>query len=176
MDSENLQQHDLEDGDSGRGYTNRNPDYNESSHPRDEAPEAISGETGYGAGAAGSIGQGSARTGISGAPGSTTETATDPGYASSNATDNATMSGGARQNDRADLRNAEDASRALGSSGEGARYSEANSTAAELANSDLGYASGYAGGSGTDEARGHETPADPEYGERQMGYEDDSNS
>ncbi|PZR95811.1 MAG: hypothetical protein DLM69_11300 [Candidatus Chloroheliales bacterium] len=128
------------------------------------ANEALTGQSGYGAGAAGSINQGSERTGVS----------TGPGYKSGNAEDNATMSGGAAQNDARDLGNAEAASQALGSSGEGARYSEANATAGELTNSDQGYASGYAGSSGADEARDFRTSSDPEYGERGMGYDDDS--
>lgn len=113
------------------------------------ANEALTGESGYGAGETGSINRGSERSGVS---------------------------TGAAQNDVPDLDNAEAAGKALGSSGEGARYSEANATAGELTSSDQGYATGYAGGSGADEARGFSAPPDPEYGERNMGYEDDNDN
>jgi hypothetical protein len=128
------------------------------------ADQAVTGASGYGAGETGSINRGSERTGVS----------TGPGYESSNADDNTTMSSGAAQNDFRDLGNAEAAGVVLGNTGTGASYSEANATAGELTNSDQGYASGYAGSSGADEARDFRTSSDPEYGERGMGYDDDS--
>ncbi len=127
------------------------------------ANEAISGESGYGAGETGSINRGSERSGVSSERGE-----------SSNADDHATSSGDAAQNKARELDNAEAAGEILANSGEGARYSEANVTAGELTNSDRGYGAGFAGGSGADEARGFRTSSDPEYGERDMGYGDDN--
>lgn len=124
------------------------------------ANEAITGESGYGAGETGSINHGSESSGVS------------TGDESSEG-DNATSSESATQNEASDIDNAEAAGKILANSGEGAHYSEANATAGELTDSDQGYAAGFAGGSGADEARGFRTSSDPEYGERDMGYGDE---
>ena len=113
------------------------------------AAEAITGESGYGAGETGSINRGSERSGV------TTGVATDA-------------------NEGDDAANPEAAGQALANSGAGTRYAEANATAGELINSNTGYATGYAGSSGADESRRFRTSSDPEYGERDMGYGDDA--
>ncbi len=126
------------------------------------ATEAISGESGYGAGETGSINRGSESSGV------TSDSGDNNGSKYS-----APLPDGTAQTNAADLDNAEAAGDMLANSGDGARYSEANVTAGELTNSDRGYAAGFAGGSGADEARGFRTSSDPEYGERDMGYGDD---
>lgn len=112
---------------------------------RTYASDAVTGETGYGAGATGSINRGSEHGGVT-----------------TGAEDNSDAPANPRQ--------ARSAGAAMANPGMGARYSEANATAGELTNSDEGYSTGVAGGSGADEARGYRTSSDPEYGERDMGY------
>ncbi len=148
---------------------------------RDYDHRAVTGESGYGAGETGSTAHGSAGTGISsGVTDKDSRTPTLTGGAegpdpnaeltSRQTVDRTPLGDRRKQNMGDEVVTGTDTAQQLGDSGMGALYSEANANAGDLVNSDSGQSTGYSNASGGDEARRFRTSADPEYGERQMGY------